>query len=406
MTRGSGRVRRIADLGLVVLFGAVISLPAARSFLGPPIPSVGAENRVLATRPKLQLKGSILRLFPTRFDEYYNDRFGFRDTLVRWLHVAQVQWLRVSSSPQVILGKSGWLYLNAIPAGNDDATRPFSPDQVRHWQALLEARRDWLAARGIRYLFVVAPDKQSIYPQYLPHGCLRRQGGGPRWSQLLAQLRAQPVVPVLDLHEPLRRAAARERLYHVSDSHWNDRGAHLAYCRIVETLSPWFPGMQPLPRSDFEEVPLKDMGGDCAMILNLHDRIAEEDLELAPRTPRRARPTDPTIRLPLPPVWPLVAMEQPDRRLPRAIMFRDSFGAGLIPFLSEHFQRIVYVWQDYPLFDCDLIERERPDIVIQEMVERKLAFPDLKGVELHFASSGDSLCRTRETWFRCLRKPE
>ncbi|MEI9865253.1 MAG: hypothetical protein WDN00_12025 [Limisphaerales bacterium] len=29
-------------------------------------------------------------------------------------------------------------------------------------------RRDWLAKRGIAYLFVVAPDKHSIYPEELP----------------------------------------------------------------------------------------------------------------------------------------------------------------------------------------------------------------------------------------------
>jgi hypothetical protein len=54
----------------------------------------------------------------------------------------------------------------------------------------------------------------------------------------------------------------------------------------------------------------------------------------------------------------------------RAVMFRDSFSSRLIPFLSEHFSRIVYQWQND--FDADLVRRERPDVVIQEMVGRHL----------------------------------
>ena len=49
--------------------------------------------------------------------------------------------------------------------------------------------------------------------------------------------------------------------------------------------------------------------------------------------------------------------------LPRAVMFRDSFASWLIPFLSEHFSRIVFSWE-YS-FDRALVEREHPDVVIQ-----------------------------------------
>jgi alginate O-acetyltransferase complex protein AlgJ len=54
--------------------------------------------------------------------------------------------------------------------------------------------------------------------------------------------------------------------------------------------------------------------------------------------------------------------------LPRAVMFRDSFCIGMMPLLSDHFRRIVYCWQY--IFDYELVERERPDVVIQEFVER------------------------------------
>jgi hypothetical protein len=59
-------------------------------------------------------------------------------------------------------------------------------------------------------------------------------------------------------------------------------------------------------------------------------------------------------------------------------MFHDSFGVRLIPFLSEHFARIVYSsgpadWRRN--FDPQLVERERPQVVIQEIAERLLVAP-------------------------------
>jgi hypothetical protein len=55
---------------------------------------------------------------------------------------------------------------------------------------------------------------------------------------------------------------------------------------------------------------------------------------------------------------------------PRALVFRDSFGSAMIPFLSEHFSRVVYVWQNN--FDPAFVAAERPAVVIQEWVARHL----------------------------------
>ena len=62
--------------------------------------------------------------------------------------------------------------------------------------------------------------------------------------------------------------------------------------------------------------------------------------------------------------------EIPGASLPRAVIFRDSFASRLAPYLSEHFSRAVYLWQND--FDSDAIEREHPDVVIQEIVSRHL----------------------------------
>ena len=51
-------------------------------------------------------------------------------------------------------------------------------------------------------------------------------------------------------------------------------------------------------------------------------------------------------------------------------MFRDSFSTALVPLLSESFDRSVYVWDDK--IDPEIVEREKPDIVVWEVAERLL----------------------------------
>ena len=59
-----------------------------------------------------------------------------------------------------------------------------------------------------------------------------------------------------------------------------------------------------------------------------------------------------------------------DPRLLRAVMFRDSFGNALVPYMAENFKRILFVWNRD--IDPRIIKLEQPDVVIQEIVGRFL----------------------------------
>ena len=97
--------------------------------------------------------------------------------------------------------------------------------------------------------------------------------------------------------------------------------------------------------------------------------LREADLALVPRRPRRARVVEPAGARPTDQIGRLVT-ETGDASLPRAVIFRDSFVSPLVPFLSEHFSRAVYLWQND--FDANAVLTERPDVVIQEIVGRHL----------------------------------
>jgi hypothetical protein len=353
---------------LTAAFLATLLVPGLATLAGVDREIAEGENRELAHFPALALEWPALRALPDGFIRYFEDHFAFRARLVRWQATFRYERLDVSPTPAVIKGREGWLFYADDDAMADySVERPFTPAELEDWRLALEHTRDWLAARGITFLFVIAPDKHVIYPEYMP-ATIRRLHGQSRIDQLVTYLAARSDVKVVDPRAALLAAKAGERLYQRTDTHWNDRGAFAAYQQIMRALASTDPRLAPAPRNDFDPGEIRTPGLDLAGMSGLTQVLHEDDLTLTPRH-RHARIIEPLHPDPHGIEGRLVT-EIPGSRLPRLLAFRDSFGSALIPFLSEHFSRAVYLWQNY--IDLDVIAREHPDIVIQEWVGRRL----------------------------------
>jgi len=369
-------VRQKLEVALIAMFIAVIGLPLA----GKLLPVEGAfaltENRRPAPLPTIQIGGpgwgySIVS-FPRRFERYWNDSFAFRWYLIRAHSLVKLA-LGVSPSPKALVGRDGYLFYAAEQSVDYFRhVKPFTPEEVAHWREDLEARRAWLAERGIRYLVVVAPNKETIYPEFMPEA-LRPVRAESRLDQLLADLRLHDSkVDIVDLREPLRQAKHSERVYHKTDTHWNDAGALVASVEILSRVKEWFPAINPAPAPG-ALVTRNGAGGDLARILALEDRFPEERIDWMASVPARARQAQVADSR----SGDITAMECVGCDGPRVVMNQDSFNTNLAPLLAEHFSRIVLV--DGGRLDRPLIEREKPALVIQEFVERALMCPDLRG---------------------------
>jgi hypothetical protein len=178
-----------------------------------------------------------------------------------------------------------------------------------------------------------------------------------------------------DLREDVRAAKDGGRLYHRTDTHWNALGAFAAYTGLCREL-----GFVPTPSADFERAVVEGgPAGDLAGMLGLADDLREERIELARKSAASARP-GPLSELIEGKVaaygWthervPRV-MIGADAALPSAVIVHDSFMLGMLPFLSEHFARAVYLSHT---FEPELILAEHPTLVIDEVVERQLGQP-------------------------------
>lgn len=301
---------------------------------------------------------------------WFDGHFAGRATLVRLQSWLRYEGLGVSPLPTVWRGRDGWWFYADDGAVEETLNQALLTDaELDEWCTTLQHTADWLAAQDIAYVFAIAPGKQTIYPEGLPSG-VHPVPGRTRVDQVVEALRRRTTVPVLDLRTPLLAARNGPRIYHLTDTHWNDLGAAIGYRAILAPLVGAVPGLAPPLGDDaFTLTPTPQPGGDLPNMLRLDQTIRETELRLVPHTARRARIVEPPTRERGFGVPRMVTVVD-DPSLPRAVFYRDSFGSALIPFLAEHFQRMVALWE-YDVVP-ETVRAERPQVVIQEWVGRRL----------------------------------
>jgi hypothetical protein len=252
----------------------------------------------------------------------------------------------------------------------------FSQSDLSIWSDHFERRRAWLAKRHIKYVLFFAPSKCEIYPEFLPDEYLPVNEQS-RQDQLLGALKNRTAVDFIDLRPALLSAKGQFKyaLYYKTDTHWNTLGAFIAYREIARQLALQFKTIEPLDVSDIEITPGRISTGDLAHVMGLKGQLSEKSAIANNKRPFH------WLRLPnvaLPDelnesgVTQYFSTHQDRAQLPKAFVICDSFMDYLQPLLSENFRTaLFYYWPS--TFPSSLIEKEMPDVVIEEVAERGLA---------------------------------
>jgi len=362
-------------LPAVIVFLLVITLPLADRILNlDPGASRGGKQKM--ERPEKRPADSFTSFFKSQ-ERIFSERLLLRGPMIHINNSMRYRIFGISAVPNVIVGRQGWLFQareNEAPgtARYFPSIGLFSSEELDRWRASIYERRRWLGARGIGYLFIPVPDKSSIYPEYLPenlHGFYRQS----RLDQLIEFLKKNSDLPVLDLRPALLAAKRTLRVYAKTDSHWNEWGARVVAGEIHEYLSaPMAKGGRVAHPAPGVRTGRTRPGGNLAMMLTLENSFfREERVKVLPGMSFRAlRAELPPLRLA--PTVTVEATRNESAPFANAVMFHDSFGRRLKPYLSELFARIVYV-RDWGFhFAGQVIEKERPAIVLDEIAEHFL----------------------------------
>jgi hypothetical protein len=256
-------------------------------------------------------------------------------------------------------GETRWLYLDPPLTGDGvgfesiQGKQPYSPAELAVIAAQLRHVTATVRASGARLVITVVPDKQTIYPEYLPPSKRPAPGVLSRLDQFSAMAATLADVPFVDLRGPLRQAKPTELLYYPRDTHWTYRAAWLAYEAAARALAAQDPSRQPLPAEQVEWYIGPPRVGDLTALMGLP--ALGGDLNW------------------LPAVHKLALLGRPKRG--KLVVVGDSCFEPVTLFFAPDFAEVKNV---KPAFRVSLssflnpafLAQERPDVILIESVER------------------------------------
>ncbi len=276
-------------------------------------------------------------------------------------------WLGDRVYNNAVIGKSGWLiYTGELSADDYQNTIPFSETDLEKFAKNLDALSNEYAQEDITLLVVIAPNKNTIYSEYVPDELVVLNDES-RLDQLLHYMNEHGKTQILDLRPVLFEAKQENVVYHKTDTHWNSYGAFVAYQEIVSSLSADYSDIQALSFSDFSQKEVYDRQLDLTKIMGT-SFIKEDVLNLIPKNESNVRIRYVDLQgVPR----KLVFSSNPENNIfPSAVVFHDSFLDAVSPFLREHFSRAVFIPHYTPVSDLHWVDEQNPDIVIIEFTER------------------------------------
>ena len=125
------------------------------------------ENRRLSVMPDILVNNRINTGFPLEFETYFSENFGLRPLFISAYGALNYYLLNHSVNDQVIKGKEGQLFFSkTLPDyTGENAMTPFEIDKL---YKVIEIQKQWLEHLGTEFIFMPVPNKNTVYPQYMP----------------------------------------------------------------------------------------------------------------------------------------------------------------------------------------------------------------------------------------------
>lgn len=342
------------------------------------------ENRTLAAFPSFRktflsaVSGRAKNAFSPGFETWLNDRFSGRHFLIS-VHDRINQFIDFGhlESDRAFRGKENWLFYK----GDESVAlyqnrRLFSDNEMNGMMRRLERQKEFFAKQGMGFFLFIAPNKSDVYGEYYLEGIrkMEKEDRVTRFGKYLERQNSD-----ISFQYPLEAILEHKKdglLYRKNDTHWSEHGAYIGYLELMGEIKTEYPLAEVLRPEQMKWKSAKHEQGDLMPMLHMKkDPAYGKEEYLVPEPVAGYTFTQKTVgktgnR-------EIVETENPGKPY-RVLVFRDSFSSALIPYLSQTFGHVVYVWDHNMGKYAELIKKEAPDFVVHEAVSRyaqQLAMP-------------------------------
>ena len=347
-------MKRMIKILFTVLCMLALLVPSVGTLIFGHSSPVGNES--VALRPSVTSSDGTLNIaYISDLGAYFEKRFAFRPEAITADSAVLAKLFQTSSVDTVAVGKDGWMYYT--DSLNDYAGRyPLSDRELGLAARNLKIIQDYCEEQGIGFLFTIAPNKNTLYGTHMPYYADYMVSDRHNRDGITAQLEKYGV-HYSDLFTVFRNE--KEVLYFQQDSHWNNKGALLAYDTILTDLGH--------PHDDYADAAVsrkKTHVGDLSAMLYPASSEPEFDYDYG-QNERFSYVTHTRS------VEDATIITHCDEAEGSLYMYRDSFGNALLPFMAGAYADALFT----KAFNKDIamdLEKASPDVFIMELVERNL----------------------------------
>ncbi|MBQ9611692.1 MAG: hypothetical protein IJV14_03750 [Lachnospiraceae bacterium] len=254
-------------------------------------------------------------------------------------------------------------------------TESYSENDLERAAGYLSELKEACDGIGAPFILFIAPNKMTVYgDRYLPDHYLSQEKAAPlsRTEQLVSYLRENTEIHVVFPENELKKAAEErtEPLFYHLDTHWNYLGGYYGAKSLLREIpkAEQLPDVTPDMLSAQSGPMFRWNGFDLVNMMGLEGIITEDHswkIENCPETTVSYETKDASGY----DAFYTYARASSDARDDRKVlMIRDSFGTAILPYLGACFREVYSPYSAY--YRMDMLETERPDIVILEFVER------------------------------------
>lgn len=200
---------------LPILFLTIVFGFSILSFVIPDKAKSAEENRVLAQTPSLSYQTYFEGRFQTKLEQYFNDQFPFRNSLIKWKTASDLT-LDIIESNGVIKSKDGYLI---------ERIKNPSENNIRHDIKSLDNFKR--SNPNCNFYFLLAPNAGNITSEKLPR-IVHMSNQNKYMTSFFNDLKKIGITPI-DSRKTLEKNIDKQQLYYRTDHHWTTGAAYLAY---------------------------------------------------------------------------------------------------------------------------------------------------------------------------------
>ena len=322
-------------------FLIIISLPFIQMNLNIFDTATINEKREKAQKPVFNIENGISN-YLKKYETYFNDNLGFRENFIKLANTIDVKLFNKSSNSSVVLGKNDYLYA-AEETDDYNRTNTLSDEQINTILTKISYFQERLSAIGIDFVFTVAPNKSTIYPEFMPYESLNENSESN--LDKINNLIDDYSINYINYKKLMLDNKENYDLYYKRDTHWNLVASSLASNELLNYFKVKY-------NTDFGSV----------FPTNIRQEYNQGDLDdlLGVKTNVLETMCD-------------ISTTETKDKLPKTLVYMDSFYNTVLPCMDNFFiQRFDMHNLNAPVHSNFPIYSPNSKIVIFEMVERYL----------------------------------